>query len=324
MKIAILDDYQGVVQQLDCFSLLDDHEVTVFTDTVTDMDTLTARLHDQDAIVLIRERTPISDELLARLPKLKLISQTGKISNHINLSDCTKHGIAFSEGRGSPIAPSELCWTLIMAASRQLVPYAICLRDGQWQQSLGNGLGRTLNGLTLGIWGFGKIGQRIAQYAKSFGMNVLIWGREPSRIKACEDGFEAAESKMAFFQSADIVSLHLRLNDETRGCIRAEDLMQMKKDALFVNTSRAELVEQKALVNALKSGRPGFAALDVYEQEPVTPDSEALLSMENVLCTPHLGYVEQNSYELYFKIAFENINAFFRGEPENIANPKVL
>ena len=212
-----------------------------------------------------------------------------------------------------------------MAASRHLVPYVNALGDGQWQQSGGgNGLGRTLNGLTLGIWGFGKIGQRIAQYAKTFGMNVLIWGREPSRHKAQEYGFEAAESKAAFFRSADIVSLHLRLNDETRGCVLAEDLMQMKTDALFVNTSRAELVEKRALIRALKSGRPGFAALDVYEQEPATHDSEVLLSMENVLCTPHLGYVEQNSYELYFSVAFENVNAFFRGEPENIANPEVI
>ncbi|MGB1255408.1 MAG: D-2-hydroxyacid dehydrogenase family protein [Thiolinea sp.] len=324
MKIAILDDYQQAVRTLDCFKLLDGHEVTVFNDTVTDIDTLVSRLSDQDALVLIRERTTLSGELLARLPKLKLISQTGKISNHINLKDCTRHNIAFAEGKGSPIAPSELCWTLIMAASRQLIPYATRLSEGQWQQSGSNGLGRTLHGLTLGIWGYGKIGQRIAQYGKAFGMNVLVWGSEPSRLQAQEDGFHSATTKTAFFQSTDIVSMHLRLNAATRHCVKLTDLQQMKTNALFVNISRAELVEEKALLTALTTGSPGFAALDVYEQEPANLENQPLLNMENVLCSPHIGYVEQNSYELYFRIAFENVNAFFRGEPDNIANPEVL
>ena len=324
MKIAILDDYQNAVPALGCFSLLGQHEVVVFNDTLTDIDALAERLQDYAALVLIRERTVISDELLARLPKLKLISQTGKLSNHVRLADCTKHGVAFAEGKGSAVAPSELCWALIMAASRQLVPYCSRLNTGQWQQSGSVGLGRTLSGLTLGIWGYGKIGKRIAQFGKAFGMNILVWGREASLKQAVADGFQAATGKHEFFQNADVLSLHLRLNDTTRGCVELADLQTMKTDALLVNTSRAELIVPGALLAALQTGRPGFAAVDVYENEPVDAASEALLSMENVLCSPHIGYVEQNSYELYFRIAFDNVNAFFRGEAVNIANPDVL
>ena len=324
MKIAILDDYQNAVPDLSCFALLADHEVTVFNDTTGDVDVLMERLADQDAIVLIRERTVITDELLARLPKLQLISQTGKLSNHVDLATCTRHGVAFAEGKGSPVAPSELCWALIMAASRHIVPYAANLAANQWQQSGSAGLGRTLNGLTLGIWGYGKIGQRIAQFGTAFGMNVLVWGSQASRDKAVADGFSAAPDKTAFFRTADVLSLHLRLNEATRSCVTADDLAQMKADALLVNTSRAELIEVGALVVALTAGRPGFAAVDVYDSEPATVENEALLCMENVLCVPHLGYVEQNSYELYFRIAFENVNAFFAGAAVNIANPEVL
>lgn len=324
MKIAIADDYQNAVPALDCFHLLDGHEVTVFNDTLTDIDALVERFQDSDALVLIRERTVITDELLERLPNLKLISQTGKISNHVNLADCTKHGVAFAEGRGSPVAPSEFCWAMIMAASRQLVPYCSQLKAGHWQQSGALGLGRTLSGLTLGIWGYGKIGKRIAQFGKAFGMNILVWGREASRGQAIADGFQAANSKAEFFQAADVLSLHLRLNDATRGCVELADLQLMKPDALLVNTSRAELIAPGALVDALHSGKPGFAAVDVYENEPVGSEMDALLALDNVLCTPHLGYVEQNGYELYFRIAFENVNAFFQGEAENIANPEVL
>ncbi len=324
MKIAILDDYQHAVPALDCFKLLDGHAVTVFNDTLTDFDALVARLQDFDALVLIRERTVITPELLARLPKLKLISQTGKLSNHVNLADCTRYGVAFAEGRGSPVAPSELCWALIMAASRQLLPYCNQLAAGHWQQSGAVGLGRTLHGLTLGIWGYGKIGRRIAQYAKAFGMDVLVWGREASREQAVADGFQAAANKHAFFQTVDVLSLHLRLNTATRDSVALADLQRMKPDALLVNTSRAELIAPGALLAALRAGRPGFAALDVYAAEPTGAELDALLTLENVLCTPHLGYVEQNSYELYFRIAFENVNAFCQGEAQHIANPEVL
>ena len=324
MKIAIPDDYQNAVPDLDCFALLAEHEVTVFNDTTTDENELVRRFKDQDALVLIRERTVITDTLLTRLPKLKFISQTGKISNHVNLADCTRHGIAFAEGKGSPIAPAELCWALIMAASRQLVPYCRNLLDGKWQQSGSVGLGRNLHGLTLGIWGYGKIGKRIAQFGKAFGMKVLVWGRETSQQQAIADGFQAAGSKSEFFQAADVLSLHLRLNGATRHCVELTDLQAMKPDALLVNTSRAELIAPGALVESIRAGQPGFAAVDVYETEPVSAESEILLGMENVLCSPHLGYVEQNGYELYFRIAFENVNAFFAGQPQNIANPEVI
>ena len=320
MKIAILDDYQDVVRTLDCFKQLAEHDVTVFTDTSTSKTELIERLKGFEALVLIRERTIIDDELLAALPDLKLISQTGKISNHIDLATCTKHGVAIAEGRGSPVAPSELCWALIMASSRHIVPYAENFKQNQWQQSGKLGLGRALNGLTLGIWGYGKIGQRISQYGKAFGMNVLVWGREPSREKAVADGFEAAATKEEFFAKTDVMSLHLRLNDATRGCVTAGDLALMKPDALIVNTSRAELIETGALYTALKAGKPGYAAVDVYENEPATLENEPLIGLPNVLASPHLGYVEQGGYELYFRIAFENVVAFAGGRPENIAS----
>lgn len=319
MKVAILDDYQDVVRHLDCFKQLAGHDVTVFTIPPASKTELIGRLKGVEALVLIRERTIIDDELLAQLPDLKLISQTGKISNHIDLATCTKHGVAIAEGRGSPVAPSELCWSLIMASSRHIVPYAERLKQGQWQQSGNLGLGRTLSGLTLGIWGYGKIGQRISQYGKAFGMNVLVWGREPSREKATADGFQTAATKQDFFTQSDVISLHLRLNENTRNCVTADDLALMKPDALIVNTSRAELIESGALYSALQNGRPGFAAVDVYENEPASLYDEPLISLPNVLASPHLGYVEQGGYELYFRIAFENVVAFAEGRPENIA-----
>ena len=319
MKIAVLDDYQDVVRTLDCFKQLADHDVTVFTTPPVSKAELVERLQGFEALVLIRERTIIDNELLAQLPDLKLISQTGKISNHIDLATCTKHGVLIAEGRGSPVAPSELTWALIMASSRHIVPYAENFKQGQWQQSGTLGLGRALNGLTLGIWGYGKIGQRIAQYGKAFGMEVLVWGREPSREKALADGFQAAASKQDFFAQSDVMSLHLRLNDATRGCVTAEDLALMKPDALLVNTSRAELIESGVLYSSLQACKPGFAAVDVYENEPAGPDNEPLVSLPNVLASPHLGYVEQGGYELYFRIAFDNVIAFAEGRPENIA-----
>lgn len=319
MKIAVLDDYQDVVRTLDCFKQLADHDVTVFTTPPASKTELVERLQGFEALVLIRERTIIDDELLAQLPDLKLISQTGKISNHIDLATCSKHGVLIAEGRGSPVAPSELTWALIMASSRHIVPYAENFKQGQWQQSGTLGLGRALNGLRLGIWGYGKIGQRIAKYGKAFGMEILVWGREPSREKALADGFQVAASKQDFFAQSDVMSLHLRLNDATRGCVTADDLALMKTDALLVNTSRAELIESGALYSALQAGRPGFAAVDVYENEPAGPDNEPLISLPNVLASPHLGYVEQGGYELYFRIAFDNVIAFAEGRPENIA-----
>jgi D-3-phosphoglycerate dehydrogenase len=322
-----LDDYQDAVRGLSCFRLLDGHEVKVFTHAARGLGQLAARLAPFDALVLIRERTVFPAPLLARLPNLKLISQTGKVSGHIDVAAATEHGIAIAEGIGSPVAPSELTWALIMAASRKIVPYASNLKEGLWQTAsinpVLNGLGRSLRGRTLAIWGYGKIGQLVAGYARAFGMRVLVWGSEGSRQKAVADGFEAAASREALFAQADVLTLHLRLGDATRGIVKAEDFARMKPDALFVNTSRAELVEEGALEQALRAGRPGYAALDVFTNEPLRPDSP-LLRIPTVLATPHLGYVEQDSYEIYFQTAFENVVRFAAGQPDNILNPAAL
>ncbi len=327
MRIAVLDDYQDAVRGLQCFRLLDGHEVKVFTHAARGLGQLAARLAPFDALVLIRERTAFPAALLARLPNLKLISQTGKVSGHIDVAAATEHGIAIAEGIGSPVAPSELTWALIMAASRKIVPYASNLKDGLWQTAsinpVLNGLGRSLRGRTLAIWGYGKIGQLVAGYARAFGMRVLVWGSEGSRQKALADGFEAAASREALFAQADVLTLHLRLGEATRGIVKGEDFARMKPDALFVNTSRAELVEEGALEQALRAGQPGYAALDVFTNEPLRPDSP-LLRIPTVLATPHLGYVEQDSYEIYFQTAFENLVRFAAGQPDNILNPEAL
>ena len=327
MKIAILDDYQDAVRGLDCFRLLDGHEVKVFNNTTRGLGQLAIRLAPFDALVLIRERTAFAPALLAKLPNLKLISQTGKVSGHIDVAAATAHGIAIAEGVGSPLAPAELTWALIMAASRKIVPYANNLKDGLWQTAsinpALNGVGRVLHGRTLGLWSYGKIGKLVAGYARAFGMRVLVWGSEASRAAAVADGLEAAPTREALFEQADVLSLHLRLADATRGIVTAADLARMKPDALFVNTSRAELVAEGALEAALRRGCPGSAALDVFTSEPLASDAE-LLRIPTVLATPHLGYVEKDSYETYFKAAFENIVRFAQGEPTNILNPEAL
>lgn len=327
MKIAILDDYQDAVRQLECFRLLDGHEVKVFTSSSRGLGQLAIRLAPFDALVLIRERTAFPRALLAKLPNLKLISQTGKVSGHVDVAAATERGIAIAEGVGSPVAPAELTWALIMAASRRIVPYANNLKQGLWQTASINPelnlLGRTLKGRTLAIWGYGKIGRMVAGYGKAFGMQILVWGSENSRAAAVADGFQAASSREAFFEAADVLSLHLRLNEATRGIVTADDLARMRRDVLFVNTSRAELVAENALEEALHRGRPGQAALDVFTSEPLPPDAP-LLKIPTVLATPHLGYVEKDSYELYFRTAFENVVHFANGKPSNILNPDAL
>jgi D-3-phosphoglycerate dehydrogenase len=327
MKIAILDDYQDAVRHLDCFKLLDGHEVKVFTNSSRGLGQLAIRLAPFDALVLIRERTAFPRALLAKLPNLKLLSQTGKLAGHVDVAAATEHGIAIAEGIGSPVAPAELTWALVMAASRKIVPYANNLKQGLWQTASSNpelnGLGRTLKGRTLAIWGYGKIGRMVAGYGKAFGMQVLVWGSETSRAAAVGDGFQAAPSREAFFEQADVLSLHLRLNAATRGIVTQDDLARMKRDALFVNTSRAELVEENALEEALQRGRPGYAALDVFTDEPL-PAESPLLKIPTVLATPHLGYVEKDSYELYFRVAFENVVNFANGGPTNILNPDAI
>lgn len=324
MKIAILDDYQNATQSLQCFELLAGHEVKVFNSTTRGLGQLAIRLAPYEALVLIRERTAFNRALLSKLPNLKLISQTGRLSGHIDVAAATELGIALAEGVGAPTAPAELTWALIMAAARKLVPYANNLKDGLWQTAsinpALNGLGFALKGRTLGIWGYGKIGQTVAGYGRAFGMQVVVWGSQASRDLALADGYQPAASREAFFEQAHVLSLHLRLSDATRGIIGATDLARMRPDALFVNTSRAELVQPDALEQALQKGRPGYAALDVFSSEPLAADAP-LLRIPTVLATPHLGYVEQDSYEQYFRHAFQNVVDFANGQPANINNP---
>lgn len=306
MRIVIPDDYQHVVQQLECFRLLEGFDVRVYHDAVSDPDVLAERFAEADALVLTRERTRIDAALLQRLPRLKLISQTGRAGPHLDLEACRARGVTVAEGTGSPIAAAELTWALILNARRRLREAMNGLYAGQWQVNLG----QRLYGQTLGIWGYGKIGQRLARYARAFDMQVLVWGSETSRQAAVADGHEAAPTREAFFAQADIVSLHLRLVDATRHCVTADDLTRMKSDALLVNSSRAELIAPGALLEALDRGRPGQAALDVFEQEPILQADHPLLTHPRVLCTPHLGYVEKHSYEAYFGEAFANVRAF--------------
>lgn len=320
MRIAIPDDYQDCVRGLDCYARLADHDVTVFHDNVKEIDALAARFADADAIVLTRERTVVTAALLDRLPRLRLISQTGKVAGHVDLRACTERGIAVAEGSGSGAATAELTWALMLASRRHLVSEVNRLRGGQWQGYLG----QQLRGQRLGVWSYGRIGKQVAGFGKAFGMNVWVWGREGSIADARKDGFEAAPSREAFFAESDIVSLHIRLNRETEGIVDATDLARMKPTALLVNTSRAELVAPGALVAALRAGRPGFAAVDAFEREPILGADDPLLKLDNALCTPHIGFVERDNYEAYYGGAFENINSFFAGMPANLANPEVL
>ena len=331
MNIIILDDYQDAVRKLQCAAKLESLNAKVFTNTVKGIGQLSVRLRDAEVLVLIRERTHFPRQLLEKLPKLKLISQTGKVGPHIDLDACTRLGIAVAEGAGSPVAPAELTWALIMAAMRRLPQYIGNLKHGAWQQSglksgsmLPNfGLGMVLRGKTLGVWGYGKIGQIVAGYGRAFGMQVTVWGSESAREKARADGHTAAASCESFFETCDVLSLHLRLSDTTRGVVSLDSLSRMKPTALLVNTSRAELIEEGALVSALNRGRPGLAAVDVFETEPIL-QGQPLLRLENAVCTPHIGYVEQESYELYFGAAFDNVVNFIQGTPTHIVNPDAL
>jgi D-3-phosphoglycerate dehydrogenase len=331
MKIAILDDYQDAVRKLACFGLLAGHEVKVFNNTVKGIGQLSVRLRDTEVLILIRERTAITQALVEKLPNLRLIVQTGKLGPHIDLDACTQRGIAVADGTSDPIAAAEFTWALLMAAMRRIPQYATALKHGAWQQSglksnsmpANFGLGRRLAGSTLGIWGFGRIGQRVAQFGHAFGMQVLVWGREGSLTRAGAAGFELAPTREALFERSDVLSVHLRLNAETRGIVSVSDLQLMKPDALFVNTARAELVATDALVGALNRGRPGFAAVDVFESEPIL-QGHPLLRLENALCTPHLGYVELAHYEHYFSEAFAHVAAFAAGTPTGLANPAAL
>ncbi|WP_342617380.1 D-2-hydroxyacid dehydrogenase family protein [Rhodoferax sp. GW822-FHT02A01] len=331
MNIVILDDYQDAVRKLECASKLQPYQAKVYTNTVKGLGQLSVRLKDADILVLIRERTAINRQLIDKLPKLKLISQTGRAGSHIDLQACTERGIAVSEGAGSPVAPAELTWALLMAAMRRLPHYIGNLKHGAWQQSglkassmpPNFGIGTTLTGKKLGIWGYGRIGKLVAGYGKAFGMQTIIWGSESSREAAVHDGHIAAPSKELFFTHSDVISLHLRLNEATQHIVRASDLALMKPTSILVNTSRADLIEPDALISALNRGRPGLAAVDVFETEPIL-QGHALLRLENCICTPHIGYVEQSTYEEYFGAAFDNVVNFIKGTPTNIVNPGAL
>jgi D-3-phosphoglycerate dehydrogenase len=322
MNISILDDYHDTVRTLDCFKKLNGHDVQIWNDHVQDTEALTQRLKETEALVLIRERTKISAPLLERLPKLKLISQRS-VYPHIDIDACTRLGIIVSSNQHTDTpsyAAAELTWGLILAAMRQIPQQVAALKAGRWQI----GVGYTLRGKTLGIFGYGRIGSVIAGYAKAFGMKVLVWSNEDSLARARTDGYPTAQSKEAFFEESDVISLHLRLVNATRGIVTAGDLARMKPTALIVNTSRAPLIEPGALVRALQTGRPGMAAVDVYEEEPVLDTSYPLLGMENVVCTPHIGYVTRDEYEVQFADIFDQITAYCAGNPINVVNPAVL
>ena len=322
MKITILDDYHDTVRTLSCFSKLSGHDVTIWNDHVQDVDALAERLRDTEAMVLIRERTAIRAPLLERLPKLRLISQRS-VYPHIDVDACTRLGVIVSSGQhaGTPsYATAEFTWGLVLAAMRQIPQQMSSLKAGRWQI----GVGRSLRGKRLGVYGYGRIGAVVAGYGKAFGMALSIWAREASLTRARADGYETARSKEEFFAQCDVISLHMRLVDATRGIVTAGDLARMKPTALIVNTSRAGLIAPGALIDALRAGRPGFAAVDVYEQEPMLDTKHPLLNMDNVVCTPHLGYVSREEYEVQFSDIFDQITAYAAGQPINVVNPEVL
>lgn len=322
MKISILDDYFDTLRTLPCFQKLQGHEVTVWNDHVQETNALAERLKDTEVLVLIRERTQIRAALLERLPNLKLISQRS-VYPHIDIYACTRLGIVVSSNQHSDTpsyATAELTWGLILAAMRQIPQQMAALKTGRWQIGVGN----TLRGKTLGIFGYGRIGSAVAGYGKAFGMNVVAWSSEGSLSRARQDGYATARSKAEFFETCDVISLHLRLKDATLGIVKAEDLARMKTTALLVNTSRAQLIEPDALVRALRAGRPGMAAVDVYEDEPLRDTRHPLLNMSNVVCTPHIGYVTRDEYELQFTDIFDQIVAYCEGRPIHVVNPEVL
>jgi D-3-phosphoglycerate dehydrogenase / 2-oxoglutarate reductase len=322
MKISILDDYHDTVRTLPCFSKLKGHDVTIWNDHVQDVDKLAERVRDAEILVLIRERTQIRAPLLDRLPKLKIISQRS-VYPHIDVDACTRLGIILSSSQhpGTPShATAEFTWALVLAAVRQIPQQVAAMKKGEWQIDIGS----TLRGKTLGIYGYGRIGSVVASYGRAFGMKVIAWARPASLDKARADGHAAAPSKEAFFAECDVMTLHMRLVDATRHIVTAEDLARMKPTALLVNTSRAPLIAPGALLEALRKGRPGFAAIDVYEQEPVRDPDYPLLNMPNVICTPHLGYVTREEYETQFTDIFDQIVAYAAGAPTNVINTDVL
>lgn len=322
MNVTILDDYHDTIRTLPCFSKLAGHNVTIWNDHTKDVDKLAQRLKDTEALVLIRERTPIRAPLIERLTKLKLVSQRS-VFPHIDLDALTRKGVILSSSQhpGRPsYGTAELTWGLVLASLRQIPKQMAALKAGKWQVDVGYGI----RGKTLGIYGYGRIGSVVAGFGKAFGMKVLVWARETSLATARADGYSAAPNKEAFFEECDVISLHMRLVDATRGIVTAQDLARMKPTALIVNTSRAGLIAPGALVDALRAGRPGMAAVDVYEDEPLVDTKHPLLNMDNVVCTPHIGYVGRDEFEVQFTDIFDQILAYAAGKPINVMNPEVL
>ena len=321
MKIAVIDDYQNVFRKLDCFAKLKGQDVTVFQEPAKSEADLVEQLRDAEAVILTMQRTAITQALLSQLPKLRMISQTSPSTSHIDVAACTKKGVVISTGDPGRLNPTaELAWGLILSALRHIPQEAQALKNGHWQTTIGTGL----FGKTLGIYAYGRIGAMMAPIGRAFGMNVVCWGREGSLARAREAGFEAASSREVFFATADVITLHIPLNNDTRGVVTAKDLAGMKTDALIVNTSRAAIIADGALLAALKQGRPGRAAVDVYEHEPVLGADNPLLKLDNALCTPHLGYVEKGKYEVMFTAAIDQLLAFAAGRPINVVNPEAL
>jgi D-3-phosphoglycerate dehydrogenase / 2-oxoglutarate reductase len=322
MRVTILDDYHDTIRTLACFGKLAGHDVTIWNDHLQDTDALALRLADTEALVLIRERTKIRTPLLERLPGLRLISQRS-VYPHIDIDTCTRLGIVVSSSMHADMpsfATAELTWGLILAATRQIPQQMASLKAGHWQM----GIGTTLRGKTLGVYGYGRIGATVAGYGRAFGMNVVVWAREATLPKARADGYATAQGRAAFFEQCDVITLHMRLVEATRGIVTAEDLGRMTPTALLVNTSRAPLIAPGALVAALKAGRPGLAAVDVFEDEPLRDTDHPLLNIDNVVCTPHIGYVSRDEYELQFTDIFDQINAHAAGRPINVVNPDAL
>ena len=321
MKIIISDDYQRAIESLECFNKIAHHDVSIHNNTVFETEELAKRFYDAEGIVLIRQRTKINEELLSKLPNLKIISATGaNYAGHIDVEACSKYKVAVAAGGSGTRSTCELAWGLILSHMRSIPKEVSNLKNGGWQSTLGE----DLSGKTLGIYAYGKIGRQMGQIAKAFNMDVLIWGRESSREKAKEDGFIFADNKDLFFSNSDIITIHLPLKKETKGIINLDELSLMKKSSLFVNTSRAKIIQSGDLEKALIQGRPGFACVDVYEEEPIYHSENTLIQMNNTTCTPHLGYVTRETYEKYFGLAFDQINAFCDGKPINLANPEVL
>ncbi len=331
MNIVILDDYQDAVRKLNCASKLEIYQAKVYTNTVKGIGQLSVRLKDADVIVLTKDRTHINRQLIEKLPKLKMISQTGPVGAHLDVQACTEKGIAVAEGKGDGVAPAELTWALILASMRRLPQYIGNLKHGAWQQSglkaismpANFGIGYELHGKVLGVWGYGNVGKLVAGYGRAFGMQVRIWGSDASREKAAMHGYEVASSREAFFEECDVLSIHLQLSDTTRDAVSQDDLARMKTTSVLVNTSRSEIIDSNTLISALNRGRPGMAAVDVFDIEPIL-QGHALLRLENCICTPHIGYVAQNNYEKLFGTAFDNVVNFIKGTPTNIVNPGAL